>query len=85
MMNKKLGRLATPPDDGFPKSPLWIVSVVSLFAAIVVVVYVSKFGQDELSPTQATWGAFGDYVGGLINPAVGLAMHSSTILLVAMS
>jgi len=47
------------------------ISVVLICAAAFLVwLYGSHFGW-ELSPKQETWGQFGDYVGGLLNPLVG--------------
>jgi hypothetical protein len=45
-----------------------LVFVVALAACITVVAfYVGKF-HGELSADQSTWGQFGDYVGGTLNP-----------------
>lgn len=85
MMDEKPDQVTTPTTDDFPSLTFWIVLGVFMFAAAVVCVYVYKFGPGlrfpslfdfknwELSADKATWGAFGDYVGGLVNPAVGLA------------
>lgn len=53
------------------------VAVLSFFALLA---YFMKFGP-ELSDKQGTWGEFGDFFGGLINPVVGLV----TVFLVLVS
>jgi hypothetical protein len=45
--------------------------VVSLIALTVLAAYFLKFGY-VLSDSQGDWGVFGDYLGGTLNPAVGL-------------
>ncbi len=60
-------------DDLLPKSSklnfwLGVASLVAVAAASVVVfLYFSHFS-DALSVDQETWGQFGDYVGGILNP-----------------
>lgn len=50
-----------------------VVGVIALVAAFVVGIYVNEFGELGLSDQVDHWGAFGDYVGGLLNPLVALA------------
>ncbi len=45
------------------------VALLSGFAFIVVGFYFYNFN-DYLTQDQSTWGAFGDYVGGILNPAI---------------
>ena len=54
-------------------SALWIVTVAVFCAFAVVWFFYTRFGGQKLSTDPASWGQFGDYVGGLINPMVGLA------------
>lgn len=52
---------------------LIILAVLGLLAiAVVIYFYHYKFGPLGLSENQSIWGQFGDYVGGLANPVVGL-------------
>ena len=51
----------------------WIVAIVILAALVVLLVYFHAFGGQKMSRDPGDWGAFGDYVGGLINPLVGIA------------
>lgn len=44
-----------------------------LFAFLVVSAYVMHFSQGQFSGAPENWGQFGDFIGGVINPAVGLA------------
>lgn len=43
-----------------------LVALMSIFA--VVALYSATFGWDSLSTTAPSWGTFGDYVGGVLNP-----------------
>ncbi|MFN3437870.1 MAG: putative phage abortive infection protein [Acidovorax sp.] len=68
-------------DDEFPDFLLKIGLAVFVFAILVVSVFAFKFSNQPISDSAGDWGTFGDYVGGLLNPAVGLA----TVLLVIIS
>lgn len=62
--------LAMPNSPFSPDIPPWLrilVSVSAIVAAIVVGVYVWQF-HIELSQEHETWGQFGDYIGGTLNP-----------------
>ena len=65
-------------DTEFLIGTFWIVLLVCVFAICTVGFYVYRFGSNNISLDPANWGAFGDYVGGLINPAAGIA----TVILV---
>ena len=54
---------------------------VFVFAILIVLVFALKFAKHPISDSIGDWGTFGDYVGGLLNPVVGLA----TVLLVIIS
>lgn len=50
---------------------IWLaIIILAAFFAGVVGVYIWKFGI-KISTEQEVWGQFGDYLGGVINPAVG--------------
>lgn len=51
----------------------WIVAIVILAALFVLWMYFNAFRRYKLSGDPGDWGAFGDYVGGIINPIVGIA------------
>ncbi|WP_176947603.1 MULTISPECIES: putative phage abortive infection protein [unclassified Variovorax] len=51
----------------------WIVAFVVLAALFVLLLYFNVFHRYKLSVDPGDWGAFGDYVGGIINPIVGIA------------
>lgn len=54
------------------RAGLWTVAILSFVLALIVVgVYVAQFS-GPLSVDPASWGQFGDYVGGILNPAFGL-------------
>ncbi len=63
------------------KSIAWVAAIIYVLA---VAVYIGWFGYHlnyDVSPNSADWGTFGDFVGGLINPAISLA----TLILVALA
>jgi hypothetical protein len=49
-----------------------IISVGLILAVIPLIVYTSQFGIYNLSNDPGVWGVFGDYIGGTINPIIGL-------------
>lgn len=51
----------------------WIVAIVIMAALFVLWMYFNVFRRYKLSGDPGDWGAFGDYVGGIINPIVGIA------------
>lgn len=50
-------------------------------AILILYVFIFNFRNQEISQNISDWAAFGDYIGGLLNPIVGMA----TILLVILS
>lgn len=68
-------------DQEFPKFLLKIGLFVFVFAILIVLAFAFKFAKHPISDSIGDWGTFGDYVGGLLNPVVGLA----TVLLVIIS
>lgn len=53
---------------------LLALAISTVFLAIILVVgfYVSMFHDQPLSPDPAVWGQFGDYLGGTLNPVLGV-------------
>jgi hypothetical protein len=47
------------------------ISIIIL-AVFTLGVYLWKFANLGVSPLQETWGQFGDFIGGVLNPAIGL-------------
>jgi len=48
----------------------WIPTIIAvLFALIVIGVYINNFRSLEFSDAHDKWGQFGDYIGGILNPA----------------
>lgn len=68
-------------DEEFADKLVKVGAAAIIFAMFVVVVYLFWFNKHKLSTDPADWGAFGDYIGGLVNPVVGLA----TVILVIFS
>lgn len=62
MSNRKLTQVPLRP----------IVLAVSLFILVTIALYISKWGVGFYDSIEQ-WGQFGDFFGGLINPAVGFA------------
>jgi hypothetical protein len=49
-------------------------AVASVIAILIVInIYIKNFHQYEISENAASWGAFGDYFGGVLNPLIGIA------------
>lgn len=46
---------------------------IGLAITMIVISYVFNFYDSSLSKDPADWGAFGDYMGGLLNPVIGIA------------
>lgn len=59
----------------------WSFALVSTVTTLAVVLYYSNFGGRSLSEDPEQWGQFGDFLGGVINPVVGLV----TVFLVIVS
>jgi hypothetical protein len=60
------------------------ISAVASFAAVILFFYWKHFSSDlgyAMSTKTGDWGAFGDYIGGILNPIVGMA----TLVLVAIT
>lgn len=55
-----------------------ITLAVAVVAIVAVLCFIGKFGSEPISPDVGHWGQVGDFFGGVINPAVGLA----TVLLI---
>lgn len=51
----------------------WTVGVGVCVISVVVGLYMYNFGDGTFSINKAEWGAFGDYVGGVVNPLTALA------------
>jgi hypothetical protein len=69
------------PDSGV-RFGAWTVNItiisISIFSGVLIYQYVNIFG-GEISNKQEVWGQFGDYIGGVMNPLIG--MFSLVLLL----
>lgn len=65
-------------DKKFVNSVIWVLVAIVIFLIILVYVYVHQFSF-QFSDKQEVFGAFGDYIGGLLNP---LLAFSTVILLI---
>ena len=68
-------------DEDFADKLVKVGGAVISFALGVALIYLFWFHKHQISNDPGDWGAFGDYIGGLVNPAVGLA----TVILVIFS
>lgn len=59
--------------DTFKKKPIlwWVLLIAAAVFSISLALYFYHF-RNEFSDDQAVWGQFGDFMGGLVNPIVGL-------------
>lgn len=75
-------RISTSTTENFRKAPIqrWILLIALAAFVISFVLYLCKF-HSGFSTSQEEWGQFGDFMGGLINPIVGLC----TIWLITVS
>jgi len=68
--------MTTEPSISRSKPLFGCLVVVAIFAAMALLlsisVYVISFG-GHLGGTQESWGQFGDYLGGVLNPLLGFA------------
>jgi hypothetical protein len=62
------------PDSGV-RFGAWTVNItiisVVIFSGVLIYKYVDIFGS-EISNKQEVWGQFGDYIGGVMNPLIGM-------------
>lgn len=49
-----------------------IITIGGLFSIIPVIFYLTQFGGYDLSKDTSVWGVFGDFIGGTINPIIGV-------------
>ena len=68
-------------DEEFADHLVKVGVFVIVAACLALLIYLFWFHGHKLSNDPGDWGAFGDYIGGLINPVVGLA----TVVLVIYS
>lgn len=68
-------------DNRFNTKLVITVVVVLIYSAIVAGFYLWNFYSHPLSTSPERWGQLGDYIGGLMNPAIGIA----TIFLIILS
>lgn len=71
-MMKKM-RFDVDPDRDLLFFALNLAAATFVIAAVAFGAYIYKFGGQGLSPNQSRWGEFGDFLGGVINPVVGIA------------
>lgn len=65
-----------------PSPLLWVVFIVASIGTVMLALYLYQF-RGALSKNQEVWGAFGDFMGGILNPLFALA--ALIALLVAIS
>jgi uncharacterized membrane protein len=58
-----------------------LIALVILIVLTPTAIYILQFGNRPLSSDPQTWGTFGDYIGGLINPVIGILTLIITIII----
>ena len=62
----------------------WIVAVASSVLAAVFGLYFLQFSNGTLSADLATWGQFGDFVGGTANPILAFLTLNALVLTIVL-
>lgn len=57
---------------GLKTTAIVIIIIGGLFSIIPLIFYFSQFGGNNLATDTSVWGVFGDFIGGTINPIIGL-------------
>lgn len=70
---KETAKASDEAKDTFKKKPIlwWVLSTAAAVFIISLALYFYHF-RNGFSDDQAVWGQFGDFMGGLVNPIVGL-------------
>lgn len=61
------------PDKDLLHLGIQLAATAFLAAVVAAAAYIFKFGSHGFSSDQGVWGQFGDFIGGVVNPSVGLA------------
>lgn len=72
-MEVKDEAVANKADRNFKRGLFIVVGLVWLFSAGAAALYAWQFGSLGLSNSQGKWGELGDFLGGVINPMIGIA------------
>jgi hypothetical protein len=67
---------------GLKTTAIIIISIGGLLSIIPIVFYFAQFGDMNIATDTSVWGTFGDFIGGTINPIIGLV---NLALLIAIS
>ncbi|MCE9684629.1 putative phage abortive infection protein [Shewanella sp. AS16] len=66
------------------KKILVVVIIVVCLSSLVPISYVINFGHLDISSKPEIWGAFGDFIGGILNPFLSFAAFISVLITVFM-
>ena len=67
---------------GLKKTAIIIITIGGLLSIIPFIFYFFQFAGENIASDTSVWGVFGDFIGGTINPIIGLA---NLALLIAIS
>jgi hypothetical protein len=67
---------------GLKTTAIVIIIIGGLISIVPIIFYFVQFGDKNLATDSSVWGVFGDFVGGTINPVIGLV---NLALLIAIS
>jgi len=51
---------------------IWVLIIGSILIALPLIVYWFNFSSLKIATYPSAWGIFGDFVGGILNPIIGL-------------
>lgn len=69
-MNQKTEKPSGSDYDGLVRFVSWTPFIAGAVLLVLVMAYIFAFYQNGWAKDQVTWGQFGDYIGGLLNPLV---------------
>lgn len=58
--------------NGLKKAAIAIIFICGIMCLIPIIFYISNFGHNHFATETDSWGVFGDFIGGTLNPIIGL-------------
>ena len=59
----------------------WLIGTTIILTIVPLIFYMCNFGSWTFSSNKSDWGTFGDYIGGLLNPLIGLLTLAVTVFI----
>lgn len=57
---------------GLKRTAIIILCVGIILCSAPVIIYFARFGNEHLATDTSVWGVFGDFIGGTLNPIIGI-------------